>query len=48
MGRKDPMVHVRIPPKLKEELRKAAEENRRSVNAEIVIRLEESIKDKKR
>ena len=34
---------LRMPPEVKEELEKLAEQNRRSLNAEIVVRLEESI-----
>ena len=34
---------VRMPPEVKAELEKLAEQNRRSLNAEIVVRLEESI-----
>ena len=34
---------VRMPPEIKAELEKLAEQNRRSLNAEIVVRLEESI-----
>lgn len=35
---------LRMPPEVKEELEKLAEQNRRSLNAEIVVRLEESIR----
>ena len=38
---------VRMPPEVKAELEKLAEQNRRSLNAEIVVRLEESIKREK-
>ncbi len=38
---------VRMPPEIKAELEKLAEQNRRSLNAEIVVRLEESIKREK-
>jgi predicted HicB family RNase H-like nuclease len=34
---------VRMPPELKEHLRAAAETNRRSLNSEVVRRLEESV-----
>lgn len=34
---------IRIPPAMKEALRKSAETNRRSLNAEILHRLEESL-----
>lgn len=46
MARNDPMIHVRVPPELKEKLQKSAEMNRRSVNSEIILRLEESYKKK--
>jgi hypothetical protein len=35
---------LRMPSDVKEELEKLAEQNRRSLNAEIIVRLEESIK----
>ena len=38
---------VRMPPEVKAELEKLAEQNRRSLNAEIVVRLEESIRREK-
>ncbi|UOG93182.1 MAG: Arc family DNA-binding protein [Candidatus Thiothrix sulfatifontis] len=38
---------LRMPSDVKEELEKLAEQNRRSLNAEIVVRLEESIKREK-
>ena len=38
---------LRMPAEVKEELEKLAEQNRRSLNAEIVVRLEESIKREK-
>lgn len=38
---------VRMPPEIKAELEKLAEQNRRSLNAEIVVRLEESIRREK-
>ena len=34
---------LRMPAELKETLEKSAEKNRRSLNAEILVRLEESI-----
>lgn len=34
---------VRMPPELKDRLREAAIENRRSLNAEVVKRLEQSL-----
>ena len=38
---------LRMPPEVKEELEKLAEQNRRSLTAEIVVRLEESIRREK-
>lgn len=34
---------LRMPPELKEELEVLAEQNRRSLNAEIIVRLEDSV-----
>jgi hypothetical protein len=39
---------VRMPPEVKAELEKLAEQNRRSLNAEIVVRLEQSIRQEGR
>jgi len=36
-------IHVRLPSVIKERLRKKAKRNRRSLNAEIVHRLEKSL-----
>lgn len=38
---------LRMPPDVKAEIEKLAEQNRRSLNAEIVVRLEESIRREK-
>ena len=38
----DPQYKLRLPADLKEKIKQASEENRRSMNAEIVARLEES------
>jgi len=38
----DPQYKLRLPADLKEKIKKASEENHRSMNAEIVARLEES------
>ncbi|HEY1998796.1 Arc family DNA-binding protein [Paraburkholderia sp.] len=35
---------VRMPPELKDHLKEKASENRRSLNSEVVCRLEESVK----
>jgi hypothetical protein len=42
MSRTDPQVNFRIPAELKEKLEAAAAENKRSVTAELVARLQES------
>lgn len=42
MAREDLHFRLRIPEELKQKVQKAAEENRRSMTAEIVARLEES------
>lgn len=38
----DPQFKLRLPAELKEQIEQAAEENNRSMNAEIVARLESS------
>lgn len=43
MARNEPQVNLRMPADLKEELEKAALENGRSLTAEIVLRLRDSI-----
>ncbi|WP_181418198.1 Arc family DNA-binding protein [Komagataeibacter oboediens] len=43
MTKRDPMIHVRVPDELKATLEKSAKANGRSMNAEIVYRLEESV-----
>lgn len=43
MSRTDPQLKVRLPLEMKEQLEAAAKENHRSMNAEIVARLEESL-----
>ncbi|WP_322470263.1 Arc family DNA-binding protein [Hydrogenophaga sp. SNF1] len=42
MARTDPTIYMRIPEGLKEALDRAAEENKRSLTAEVVARLEQS------
>jgi hypothetical protein len=43
MTREDPQMKLRLPPELKDRLTALAEENGRSLNAEVVRRLEESL-----
>lgn len=42
MARIDPQLNIRIPAELKTQIEEAAHENGRSMNAEIVARLNES------
>jgi hypothetical protein len=42
MARTDPTIYMRLPEELKEALDKAAVENRRSLTAEVVARLEQT------
>lgn len=42
MSREDPQFKLRLPPELKARIDQAATENHRSINAEIVARLEQS------
>jgi hypothetical protein len=44
MTQRDPMVHVRLPPEMKARLEEAAQSDGRSLNNEIVVRLEKSLK----
>lgn len=43
MTREDPQMKLRLPVELKDRLTALAEENGRSLNAEVVKRLEESL-----
>ena len=43
MARHDPQVNFRIPAELKERLELAAKENNRSLTAELINRLDESL-----
>lgn len=45
MARTDPQFNVRMPADLKEKIEEAAKENGRSMNAEIVYRLQQSIEE---
>jgi predicted HicB family RNase H-like nuclease len=42
MARRDPQFNVRIPAELKQAIEDAAKENNRSINSEIVYRLQQS------
>lgn len=42
MARNDPQVNFRIPADLKDKLQQSADENSRSITAELVLRLENS------
>lgn len=44
MARTDPQINIKIPAELKSRLEQAAKQNSRSMNAEIVHRLEASLK----
>ena len=46
MARTDPQVNLRIPAELKEQIDAAAEQNKRSMNAEVVARLQRSLDEK--
>lgn len=43
MSREDPQLKIRLPAELKSSIEMAAIRNRRSINAEVVARLEESV-----
>ncbi|MES1927546.1 Arc family DNA-binding protein [Salinisphaera sp. T31B1] len=45
MSRDDPQYNLRLPEALRSEIKEAARHNRRSMNAEIVSRLQESLAD---
>ncbi|HIQ36211.1 MAG TPA: Arc family DNA-binding protein [Acinetobacter venetianus] len=47
MSRADPQINIRVPIELKKEIEHAAIENSRSLNAEVVHRLQESLKGEK-
>lgn len=46
MARTDPQINIRVPVELKKELELLAVKNGRSLNAEVVLRLEQSISNK--
>lgn len=39
---RDPVFHLRLPHELKEQLESAAKEGHRSINSEILLRLQQS------
>lgn len=47
MTRADPQFKLRMPLELKEQIDKAAEENHRSINAEIVARLQSTFDEQR-
>ncbi|MDX7998795.1 Arc family DNA-binding protein [Xenorhabdus sp. Reich] len=47
MSREDAQMKIRLPAELKEKLEKAATENKRSMNAEVLQRLSESFEKSK-
>jgi len=42
MAREEPKINLRVPQELKDKITSAAQENNRSINAEINYRLEQS------
>lgn len=47
MSRADPQINIRVPIELKKDIEHAAINNSRSINAEAVLRLQESFKANK-
>jgi len=47
MSDRDPMVHIRIPESLRQTLQALARNSGRSMNAEIVDRLQHSVDDER-
>jgi hypothetical protein len=45
MSREHPQIRIRLPPKLKEKIKEAAHDNRRSMNAEVIARLQASFEE---
>jgi hypothetical protein len=43
MSRTDPQLRVRLPPEIRDWLERNAAQNRRSINGEIIICVEEAI-----
>jgi len=48
MAREDPQLRIRLPIELKEKIQEQANKNNRSMNAEIVYALEQSLTGNKR
>jgi len=48
MNKQIPPFGLRMPSEVKDQIEKLAEQNRRSLNAEIVVRLEQSIRQEER
>lgn len=44
MARSDPQINLRLPLELRDKIKEAAQENRRSLNAEIIYAIEEYLK----
>lgn len=44
MARKDPQFHFRMPQELKDRLEESAKKNNRTMNAELIARIEDSFK----
>ncbi|MBF0186581.1 MAG: Arc family DNA-binding protein [Magnetococcales bacterium] len=47
MARTDPQFKLRLPPELKQKIEQAAHENNRSMNAEMISRLESTLQEEK-
>jgi hypothetical protein len=45
MSREHPQIRIRLPPELKEKIKEAAHDNRRSMNAEVIARLQASFEE---
>jgi hypothetical protein len=45
MSREHPQMRIRLPPELKEKIEEAAHDNRRSMNAEVIARLQASFEE---
>jgi hypothetical protein len=45
MSREHSQIRIRLPPELKEKIKEAAHDNRRSMNAEVLARLQASFEE---